>query len=49
LREAIRVVAAGQVELSDLITNRYPLGRASEAFATLARRSGVKVVVNPGE
>ena len=49
LREAIRLVAAGQVELSDLITNHFPLRRAPEAFATLALRTGVKVVVNPGE
>jgi L-iditol 2-dehydrogenase len=49
LREAIRLVAAGQVKLTDLITDRFPLRRAPEAFATLALRGGVKVVVNPGE
>jgi L-iditol 2-dehydrogenase len=49
LSEAIRLVGTGQVELSDLITSRFPLRRAPEAFAALALRAGVKVVVNPGE
>ena len=47
LHEAISLVAAGEVDLADLITARFPLTRAPEAFATLALRSGVKVIVNP--
>ncbi|MDF2733621.1 MAG: alcohol dehydrogenase [Chloroflexota bacterium] len=47
LPRAIAVAEAGQVDLSALITHRFPLGDASDAFAMLASRHGRKVVVNP--
>lgn len=47
LRHAIDMVADGSVDLSSLITHRYSLGTAQEAFETLAARRGVKVIVNP--
>lgn len=47
LDRAIALVADGQVELGSLISHRFPLGEAPAAFATLAARSGLKVVVRP--
>jgi L-iditol 2-dehydrogenase len=47
LTRAIELAAAGRVNLSQLITHRYPLSSAPEAFVTLAERRGLKVIVNP--
>jgi len=47
LPHAVEVVAAGGVQLSPLISHRYPIVSAPEAFATLAQRRGLKVIVNP--
>ena len=47
LPHAVEVVSAGGLELSTLISHRYPIVRAPEAFATLAQRRGLKVIVNP--
>ncbi|MGD0248488.1 MAG: zinc-binding dehydrogenase, partial [Candidatus Limnocylindrales bacterium] len=47
LPNAVALAAAGELRLSDLITHRYPLAQAPEAFAALAERRGLKVIVNP--
>ena len=47
LPRAVRIASVGLVRLSPFISHRYPLERTAEAFATLASRSGVKVIVNP--
>jgi L-iditol 2-dehydrogenase len=47
LPHAVELATTGKLHLSELITHRYPLSLAREAFATLAERSGVKVIVNP--
>jgi threonine dehydrogenase-like Zn-dependent dehydrogenase len=47
LPRAVRLASSGTVSLAPLITHRYPLARVGDAFATLANRSGVKVIVNP--
>jgi L-iditol 2-dehydrogenase len=47
LPRAIDLVAAGSIDLSSLITGRYPISAAREAFASLADRRGLKVIVNP--
>jgi threonine dehydrogenase-like Zn-dependent dehydrogenase len=47
LPHAVEVVSAGGLELTPLISHRYPIGNAPEAFATLAERRGLKVIVNP--
>src|SRR5689334_18889779 len=44
-RRAIALAVRGVVDLSWLVTDRFPLGGATEAFATAARREGLKVVV----
>ena len=46
-RDAIEL-ATGGVDLDALVTGRYPLARAPEAFASAARRTGDKVVVAVG-
>jgi L-iditol 2-dehydrogenase len=45
---AIRLVESGQVDLAGLVTHRFPLDDASAAFEVLARREGIKVLVEPG-
>ncbi|HEX7496773.1 MAG TPA: alcohol dehydrogenase catalytic domain-containing protein [Candidatus Limnocylindrales bacterium] len=47
LPRAIELAAAGSVDLTSLITDRFPLARASDAFAALADRRGLKVIVKP--
>jgi L-iditol 2-dehydrogenase len=44
---AIRLVEQGLVDVSSIVTHRYPLERAAEAFAVAADRQGLKVVIEP--
>ncbi|HEX2756506.1 MAG TPA: alcohol dehydrogenase catalytic domain-containing protein [Candidatus Limnocylindrales bacterium] len=48
LDRAIVLAAAGRIDLSALITHRVDLEQAPEAFAALAARRGLKIVVQPG-
>jgi threonine dehydrogenase-like Zn-dependent dehydrogenase len=48
LDRAVALVTDGQIDLDGLITHRFPLDEAPAAFATLAARSGIKVLVRPG-
>jgi L-iditol 2-dehydrogenase len=45
----IRLVEAGHVDVSSLVTARFPLDRAAEAFEFAVSRRGLKVVVQPSE
>jgi L-iditol 2-dehydrogenase len=45
LTRAVGLAAAGKVRLAQLVTHRFPLSRAPQAFETLAERSGLKVIV----
>ncbi len=42
---AIRLVESGRVDVRSLVTGRFPLEKAAEAFGVAARREGVKVVI----
>jgi len=42
---AIGLAAAGRVDLPSVVSHRFPLAEAPDAFAVAARRSGLKVVV----
>ena len=44
---AIRLVERGLVDVDWLVTERYPLSRAGEAFDAAAARGGLKVMVQP--
>jgi L-iditol 2-dehydrogenase len=44
---AIRLVERGFVDVDSIVTNRFALSDASEAFATAAARTGHKTVVVP--
>jgi len=44
---AIRLVEQGLVDVSSIVSHRYPLERAAEAFAVAAERKGLKVVIEP--
>jgi L-iditol 2-dehydrogenase len=45
---AIDLVARGHIDAGAVVTDRFPLTRAAEAFQLAARRDGLKVVVEPG-
>lgn len=45
--QAIALVLAGRVDVSSMVTDRFGLGEAQLAFATAARRGGLKVMVDP--
>jgi L-iditol 2-dehydrogenase len=42
---AIRLVQDGQVDVRSLVTHRYPLEEAREAFEVAGRREGLKVMI----
>jgi L-iditol 2-dehydrogenase len=44
---AISLAAAQRVDLATLVTARYPLEKAAEAFSVAAARTGLKVIVQP--
>ncbi len=44
---AIRLVDQGLIDVSSIVSHRYPIERAAEAFTIAADRQGLKVVVEP--
>ncbi|MEV4326300.1 zinc-binding dehydrogenase, partial [Microbispora rosea] len=44
---AIRLVENGSVDVSSLVTDRFPLAATADAFAAAVSRRGLKVVVEP--
>lgn len=44
---AIRLAAQGLIDISSIVSHRYPLERAAEAFTVAADRQGLKVVIEP--
>jgi L-iditol 2-dehydrogenase len=44
---AIRLVEQGMIDVSSVVTHRYPLDCVAEAFVTAAGRKGLKVIVEP--
>jgi L-iditol 2-dehydrogenase len=45
---AISLAAGKRVDLAPLVTHRFPLERAQDAFGAAAQRVGLKVIVEPG-
>jgi threonine dehydrogenase-like Zn-dependent dehydrogenase len=49
MREALTLIASGRVAVSDLVTHRFPIERAPEAFARAAQPEGsLKVLLTFG-
>jgi L-iditol 2-dehydrogenase len=44
---AIKLVETGQVDIRAVVSHRFPLEQAVEAFDIAQRRTGLKVIVNP--
>jgi L-iditol 2-dehydrogenase len=44
---AISLAVRGQVDLGSLVTHRFPLTAAAEAFRLAAQRRGLKVIIEP--
>ena len=49
MSEAIDLVDRGEIDLSGIITSRFPIGKGPEAFAELVGRSGLKIVIKPSD
>jgi L-iditol 2-dehydrogenase len=45
---AIRLAEQGLIDVSSIVSHRFPLERIADAFAVAAAREGLKVVVEPG-
>jgi L-iditol 2-dehydrogenase len=45
---AISLAADKRVDLTHLVTHRFPLEKAPDAFAAAAQRIGLKVIIEPG-
>jgi len=43
----IRLVRSGRVDVAGLVTDRFPLERAADAFESAVSRHGLKVVIQP--
>ncbi len=46
---AIRLVEDGRIDVRSLVTHRFPLSRAPEAFEVARRREGLKVIIEPSQ
>ena len=44
---AIKMVQAGQVDVRSVVTHRFPLTQAEDAFSLAAKREGLKIIINP--
>jgi L-iditol 2-dehydrogenase len=46
-RKAAEIVSSGRVDLSGLVSQRFPLAQAVEAFAAAEERTSLKIVLEP--
>jgi L-iditol 2-dehydrogenase len=46
--QAIGLAAASKVDLPSLVSHRFPLAQAQDAFGMAAQRGGLKVIIEPG-
>jgi len=45
--QAVQLALSGKYPLAEMVTHRFPLREANEALATLQRREGMKIVLEP--
>ncbi|HEY9376933.1 MAG TPA: hypothetical protein VIQ02_07535, partial [Jiangellaceae bacterium] len=43
----IRLVESGRIDATSLVTSRFPLDQAADAFESAVARAGLKVVIQP--
>ncbi len=46
-RQAAEIINSGRIDLSGLVSARFPLGQALQAFAAAEDRSALKIVLEP--
>ena len=46
---AIKLVEAGQVDVRSIVSHRFPLEKAAEAFELASKHEGLKIIINPSE
>ena len=44
---AIKMVEFGQVDVRSVVSHRFPLDKAAEAFEVAHKREGLKIIINP--
>jgi L-iditol 2-dehydrogenase len=44
---AVKMVEAGQVDVRSVVSHRFPLEKATEAFELAEKREGLKIIINP--
>jgi L-iditol 2-dehydrogenase len=42
---ALELVSRGLVDVRSLVTHRFPLVKAAEAFSVAQRRAGIKIII----
>jgi L-iditol 2-dehydrogenase len=47
LSEALSLIASGKVKVSDMITDRLPLGETGKGFMSFAQGKSMKVIIRP--
>ncbi len=45
--QAVQLALSGKYPMAEMVTHRFPLQEANEALATLERREGMKIVLEP--
>jgi L-iditol 2-dehydrogenase len=45
--QAAQIINSGRVDLSDLVSKRFPLKEAKEAFAEALQKKALKIVIEP--
>ena len=48
-RTALSLVERGKVELSSLITHRFPIHEVSDAIESVRAKNGLKTILEPNE
>jgi L-iditol 2-dehydrogenase len=47
VRDAVRLLAAGQIDVDTIVTHELPLDRIPDGIELMQRRSGLKIAIGP--